>query len=71
MDFVVLFLVTTAAILGPSGVVAVIGQTTVKALARNPSAGPMILIGMVTLLIFNQCLIIISLLVFFQLVKLY
>lgn len=71
MDVIILFLVTTAAILGPSGVVATIGHTTVKALSRNPSSGPVILIGMVTLLIFNQCLIIVSLLVFFQLVKLY
>lgn len=71
MDIIILFLVTTAAILGPSGVVALVGHTTVKALARNPSSGPVILIGMVTLLIFNQCLIIVSLLVFFQLVKLY
>lgn len=71
MDFLVLFLVTAAAILGPSGVVAVVGQSTIKALARNPSSGPLILTGMITLLVFNQCLIIISLLVFFQIFKQY
>jgi F0F1-type ATP synthase membrane subunit c/vacuolar-type H+-ATPase subunit K len=64
-------MVTAAAILGPSAVVAVLGSTTIKALARNPSSGPVIMIGMVTMLIFNQCLIIISLLVFFQLFKQY
>ena len=66
MDFVVLFLVITAAIIGPSIVVAVIGHGTIKALARNPSSAPVLLIGMIVMLIFNQAIIVVSLLVFFQ-----
>ncbi|MCG8626322.1 MAG: hypothetical protein MJE68_30530, partial [Proteobacteria bacterium] len=61
----------TAAILGPSGVVAILGRTSLQALARNPSSSPVILSGLVVMLIFNQCLIIISLMVFFQVFKQY
>ena len=66
METLTLILVTTAAVLGPSVVVAVIGVTTIKALARNPSSAPILLIGMLVMLIFNQAIVIVSLLVFFQ-----
>ncbi len=66
MAFATLFLVITAAIIGPSAVVGLIGYSTIKALARNPSAAPILLIGMVVMLIFNQAIVIVSLLVFFQ-----
>ena len=66
MAFATLFLVITAAILGPSIVVAVIGHGTIKALARNPSSAPVLLIGMIVMLIFNQAIVIVSLLIFFQ-----
>ena len=55
-----------AAIIGPSIVVAVIGHGTIKALARNPSSAPILLIGMIVILIFNQAIVVVSLLVFFQ-----
>ena len=66
MAFATLFLVISAAIIGPSVVVAVIGYATIKALARNPSSAPILLIGMIVMLIFNQAVVIVSLLVFFQ-----
>ena len=66
MHLVPLILVITAAIMGPSVVVAVIGHGTIKALARNPSSAPILLIGMIVILIFNQAIVIVSLLVFFQ-----
>ena len=66
MSFATLILVIMAAILGPSVVVAVIGHGTIKALARNPSSAPILLIGMIVILIFNQAIVIVSLLVFFQ-----
>ena len=66
MALVTLFLVLTAAIIGPSAVVAVIGHGTIKALARNPSSAPILLIGMIVILIFNQTIVVVSLLVFFQ-----
>ena len=69
MDFAVLLLVITAAILGPSIVVATIGYATIKALARNPSASPILLLGMIVMLIFNEAIVTVSLLVFFQVFK--
>ncbi len=66
MAFMTLFLVITAAIVGPSAVVAVIGHATIKALARNPSCAPILLMGMIVILIFNQAIVVMSLLVFFQ-----
>lgn len=66
METLTLIMVTTTAILGPSIVVAIIGFTTIKALARNPSSAPILLIGMLVMLIFNQAIVIVSLLVFFQ-----
>ena len=66
MALVTLFLVIMAAIIGPSVVVAVIGHGTIKALARNPSSAPILLMGMIVILIFNQAIVVVSLLVFFQ-----
>lgn len=66
MQFLTLVMVITAAIIGPSVVVAVIGYGTIKALARNPSSSPALLMGMIVVLIFNQAIVIISLLVYFQ-----
>ena len=66
MGILTLILVISAAIIGPSVVVSVIGYATIKALARNPSSAPVLLMGMIVMLIFNQAIVIISLLVFFQ-----
>ena len=62
----ILFLVVSSAIIGPSIVVAMVGHGTIKALARNPSSAPVLMIGMIVMLIFNQAIVIVSLLVFFQ-----
>lgn len=69
MDLAALILVIIAAIIGPSIVVAAIGGATVKALSRNPSCGPILLMGMLVVLIFNEAVVIISLLIFFQLYR--
>lgn len=66
MEIAILVLVISAAIMGPSVVVAVIGHATIKALARNPSSAPVLLIGMIVMLIFNQAIVVVSLLIFFQ-----
>ena len=63
--FFVLVLVVIAAIIGPSFVVASIGYATIRALARNPSSSPVLLMGMLIVLIFNEAIVILSLLVFF------
>lgn len=69
MNIVSLILVIIAAIIGPSIVVAMIGQSTVKALGRNPSCGPILMMGMLVILIFNEAVVVLSLLVFFQIIK--
>lgn len=69
MRFVALMLVIFAAIIGPSLTVAAIGYSTVRALARNPSSSPVLLLGMLVVLIFNEAIVILSLLVFFQIFK--
>ena len=54
-------------ILGPSAVIAAIGYASIKALGRNPSAAPKILIAMIIALIFAEAIAVIALLVLFQL----
>ena len=55
------------AVLGPSVVIAMLGQSVIKALARNPSAASKIFMGMVVLLIFVEAIAIVAILIIFQL----
>jgi len=55
------------AVMGPSVVIALVGQSVINALARNPSAASRIFMGMVILLIFVEAIAIVALLVIFQL----
>ena len=55
------------AVMGPSVVIAMLGQAVIKALARNPSAASKIFMGMVVLLIFVEAIAIVSILIIFQL----
>ncbi len=55
------------AVLGPSLVIAFLGQAVIKALARNPSAASKIFMGMVVLLIFVEAIAIVAILIIFQL----
>lgn len=55
------------AVMGPSVVIAVLGQAVIKALARNPSAATKIFMGMVVMLIFVEAISIVAILVIFQL----
>lgn len=66
MDMIAVLMIIAAAIIGPSTVVAAVGYSTIKALARNPSASSSLLMGMLVMLIFNEAIVILSLLVFFQ-----
>ncbi len=68
-DYIVLTIVIIAAIVGPSISVAAIGYSTIRALARNPSSSPVILMGMLMILIFNEAIVVISLLVFYEIFK--
>lgn len=55
------------AVMGPSVVIAILGNAVIKALARNPSAASKIFMGMVVLLIFVEAISIIAILIIFQL----
>ena len=54
-------------ILGPSAVIGAIGYSSIRALGRNPSAAPKILLAMIIALIFAEAIAVIALLVLFQL----
>ena len=54
-------------VMGPSVVIAVLGNAVIKALARNPSAASKIFMGMVVILIFVEAIAIVALLIIFQL----
>jgi len=55
------------AVMGPAVVIAVLGHSVIKALARNPSAASKIFMGMVVMLIFVEAIAILAILVMFQL----
>ena len=56
-----------ATILGPSAVIGLIAYGSIRALGRNPSAAPKILLTMIIALIFAEAVAVISLLILFQL----
>lgn len=67
MATAVILLVMFAAVLGPAAVIATIGYASIKALGRNPSSAPKILITMIITLVFAEAISVIALLILFQL----
>ncbi len=67
MQNFIVFLVMLVTILGPSAVIAAIGYASIRALGRNPSAAPKILLAMIIALIFAESIAVVALLVLFQL----
>ncbi|MDP2905912.1 MAG: hypothetical protein Q8O22_06415 [Candidatus Omnitrophota bacterium] len=63
----IIILVMFVTILGPSAVIASIGFASIRALGRNPSSAPKILLAMIIALIFAEAIAIIGMLVLFQL----
>ena len=59
-SIILIMLIST---LGPSGVIALVGYGSVKALGRNPSAAPKILISMILAFIFAETIAIMGLLI--------
>ena len=55
------------AVMGPALVIALVGRSVIKALARNPSAASKIFMGLVILLLFIESIAIVAILVIFQL----
>ncbi len=63
----IIMLVMFVTILGPSAVIASIGYASIRALGRNPSSAPKILLAMIISLVFAEAIAVIALLVLFQL----
>lgn len=64
LTIILIMLIST---LGPSIVIAAVGYSGVRALGRNPSAAPKILISMILAFIFAEAIAIIGLLVVYNL----
>lgn len=62
-------LIMVLSTLGPSLVIGMVGYSAVRALGRNPSAAPRILISMILAFVFAEAIAIIALLVIFNLFK--
>ena len=67
MKNITIILIMLISTLGPSGVIAAVGFSGVKAIGRNPSAAPKILISMVLAFIFAEAIAVIALLVVYNL----
>jgi F-type H+-transporting ATPase subunit c len=62
-----IILIMIISTIGPSLVIAMVGSSSVKALGRNPSAAPKILISMILAFIFAEAIAIVGLLVVYNL----
>ncbi|TRZ52556.1 MAG: hypothetical protein D4S01_02720 [Dehalococcoidia bacterium] len=67
MKNLTLILIMIISTIGPSVVIALVGSSSVKALGRNPSAAPKILISMILAFIFAEAIAIVGLLVVYSL----
>ncbi len=64
---IILLLIFTLCVLGPTAVMAVCAFASINALGRNPSAAPKIFTAMTITLIFAEALAIIAMLIVYQL----
>ena len=55
------------AVMGPSVVIAVLGHSVIKSLARNPSSASKIFLGICVLLVFVLAISVVAILIIFQL----
>jgi F0F1-type ATP synthase membrane subunit c/vacuolar-type H+-ATPase subunit K len=62
-----IILIMLISTLGPSGVIAAVGFSAVKAIGRNPSSSPKILISMILAFVFAEAIAVIGLLVVYNL----
>ncbi len=67
MRTILIIILMVATIIGPSAVIGLIAYSSIRALGRNPSAAPKILLAMIISLIFAEAVAVISLLILFQL----
>ena len=69
LEKILIAVIIMVSVLGPSGVIASVGHAAIRAVGRNPSAAPKVLIPMLVAFIFAEALGIVSLLVAFQIFK--
>jgi len=62
-----IILIMLISTLGPSAVIAAVGYSSVRALGRNPSAAPKILLAMILAFVFAEAIAIIGLLIVYNL----
>ncbi|MBI2495218.1 MAG: ATP synthase F0 subunit C [Candidatus Omnitrophica bacterium] len=69
MQNVMVILVLLLSTLGPAAVIGIVGYAAVKAVARNPSASPRILLSMIVAFLFAEAIAILALLMVYILFK--
>ena len=69
MSNLILILIMFLATLGPAAVIGLVGFAAVRAVGRNPSASPRILLAMITAFIFAEAIAIMAILIVFGLFK--
>ena len=62
-------LILFASTLGPAVVIGMVGQAAIKAVGRNPSASPRILVPMIIAFIFTEAVAVLALLMTYNLFK--
>ncbi|MFH1413940.1 MAG: ATP synthase F0 subunit C [Candidatus Omnitrophota bacterium] len=67
MQNFVLILTMFLSTAGPAAVIAIIGYSAVKSVARNPSASPKIFIAMILAFIFAEAIAVLALLIIYTL----
>lgn len=69
MRNITIILIMLLSTLGPAVIVGLVGYAAVKAVGRNPSASPRILLAMILSFIFAEAIAILAILVVFNLFK--
>jgi F0F1-type ATP synthase membrane subunit c/vacuolar-type H+-ATPase subunit K len=69
MRNLVIILIMFLSTAGPAGVIAIVGQAAVKAVGRNPSASPRILLSMIIAFLFAEAIAVMALLISYNLFR--
>ncbi|MBL7130553.1 MAG: ATP synthase F0 subunit C [Candidatus Omnitrophica bacterium] len=69
MQNITIILIMLLSTMGPAAVIGLIGYAAVKAVGRNPSASPRILLSMIIAFIFAEAIAVLALLMVYNLFK--
>ncbi len=69
MEKLLIAFIIAVSVLGPAGVIAAVGHAAIRAVGRNPSAAPKVLVPMLLAFVFAEALGIVALLVGFQIFR--